>query len=196
MSMFQDRILNPKLAKERGFTPLQLVMGAAGAILLLTLTILLVSRLYTENDNTVRLLQVRDYVTSLEVTYKESFPVYPSIQNGSGEVITTLEQYGCLAATIDDSHCLFDGAQEQMYPDTVGIASLSTIVPLFPLTSPVVDRDGDTFDSILYSSNGRKFRVKYPLEGDGVPCGIRNSYEIFAESPLYEGVTVCVYESH
>lgn len=173
----------------------QVIFAVAGVMFIVTLLTLWVSRLYTPNDNLSTLIQVRSYIDALEIEYRSSNSAYPAPLGDNGLARTTLDQYGCLAPTIGFDSCLFDGREIPMFPDSKGLEKLDIIEYLRPLEVPVSDRDGDEFDSITYSSNGTKFRLRWPMAGDGVECGIRNSYEVFAESPNFAGVTICMYES-
>lgn len=177
------------------FTPVQIVMMLAAAVVTVTLVVVLIVKLFEQPDNGPVLVQVQAYISGLEISYKKTYKNYPAIYDNEGFARTNLDQYGCLVSTANIDTCIFDGKEQEMFPDKKGVTRLDSYVPLLPLKEAVVDHDGDIFDSVMYSSNGTKYRLRYPLWGDDVDCGINNAFEIFAGSKDFEGVTICVYES-
>ena len=186
--------IRPTNTSTAGFTLVEVIATVVGLFVVISLFVLLVAQYTNENENELALVQIRDYVAALEQSFEPSYGSYPAVFGGDQKPVTDLDQYGCLVPTFDDG-CLFNGEEQPLYPSAAGLDRLNEFARMIPLVNPVTDRDGDVFDAILYSSNGTKFRIRYPLVGDGVDCGVQYAYEINADSSEYQGVTICVYES-
>lgn len=177
------------LKNKSGFTLIELLVVVA-IIAILSAVIfasLPKSREVSENNSIIR--QVREYITAIELTYKANGDSYP--YNG----FSNLSQYGCLVDTNGDPGCEYNNTVPPMYPDSDGLDVLGTMIKLQALDVRVVDSQGHSFDSITYSTDGDRYRLRYPLKGENTDCGIDSAVQINSGGTNFGDVTICLYES-
>ncbi len=180
----------------RGLTVTNILFLVALGIFIFTLITVFIVRAYAPDDSNIGVLQqTRAYISVLELEYYPLYQYYPAQISATDEVLSSLDQFGCLIIDESVDTCQFNGKTFVQYPDVEGLRQLNELVPLQSFSTMVTDQQGEVFSAIQYSSNGIKFRLRYPLMGDNMPCGIKNAYEVFTGFPEYNGVTICVYES-
>lgn len=167
-------------------TEILVVVAIIGSLSAIVLASLNKSRDKGENATIVK--QVREYITALQLTYVPNGNEFP--WNGG----SNLNQYGCLTDTIGGG-CLYNDAPQPMYPD---LSPLPNYISLAPMKVITVDGQADRFDSVLYSSDGQTFRLRYTLTGElanDIDCGIENTQIVNVGGANFPDVTVCQYES-
>lgn len=168
--------------KNRGFTLIELmvVIAIIGFLASVVLASLNASRTKGENAATVR--QVREYITAINLAYGPNgneFPTYGGALHGCLVVTNTSAGDRCYFRTLVLS-----------YPETQRDI-IGQYILLKPFDSPVISSTGGQYDSVMYSSDGDTFTLRYPIKGS-TDCLIEEATQFGAADG---NVIVCQYTS-
>lgn len=187
-----------RTAKQGGFTLIELLVVVSVIAILSAVVLAQLNRSRTKGENAATVQQVEEYITALELTYNANNRRYPFRSTPP----TTLAQYGCLVNTRGATQgCMFNGAWQAMYPNPAGLTVLGQQIKLARLQTQIRDSQNHLFDSIMYSTDGNVFRLRYPMKGilsSPSECGVENTTFFAAPSathPQYPGITLCLYQS-